>query len=103
MLHFGSPSKHQLEFLPQNVLGTPAVFEYHPFHFIDFKEQAYICKQAAQRTAKCMSTCGAEFYMDFGFMQSSTDDYKQPNKATDCVVNSYDGFSSHLGIVDKAL
>ena len=35
-------------------------------------------------------------------MRSSTDDYKRPNKATDCIVTSYDGHSSHLIIVDGA-
>jgi hypothetical protein len=47
MLRFGSPGEHQLDVLPQHVIGTPSVFEYHPFWFIDFKEQAYIRKQAA--------------------------------------------------------
>jgi hypothetical protein len=100
MLLFGSPGKHQLDVLPLHVIGTPPVFEYHPFQYIDFKEQAYICKQAAWCTLECIPTCGAEFYMDFGFMQFSTNDYKCPNKATDCVVTSYDGYSAHLVIVD---
>jgi hypothetical protein len=50
-LRFGSPGEHQLDVLPQYVIGTPPVFEYHPFRSIDFKEQAYICKQAANCTA----------------------------------------------------
>jgi hypothetical protein len=74
----------------------------NPFGYIDSKEQAYIRKQAAQRMAEQIPTCGAEFYMDFGFMRSSTKDYKHPNKATDHVVMSYDGYSSHLVIVDGA-
>jgi hypothetical protein len=40
--------------------------------------------------------------MDFGFKRSSSEEYKQPNKATDRVVGSYDGYSSHLVIVDSA-
>jgi hypothetical protein len=68
MLRFGSPGEHQLDVLPQHVVGTPSVFKYHPFWFIDFKEQAYIRKQAAQRKAERIPTCGAEFFMDFGFM-----------------------------------
>jgi hypothetical protein len=40
--------------------------------------------------------------MDFGFMRSSSKDYKRPNKVTDRVVTSYDGYSSHLVIVDGA-
>jgi hypothetical protein len=102
MLRFGSPGKHQLDVLPTHIIGTPPVFEYHPFQSIDFKEQAYIQKQAAQRTAERIPMCGAEFFMDFSFMQSSTEDYKHPNKATDCVVTSYDGRMSHLIIVNGA-
>jgi hypothetical protein len=40
--------------------------------------------------------------MDFGFIRSSTEDYKCPNKSTDRVVISYDGYSAHLVIVDGA-
>jgi hypothetical protein len=102
MLRFGSPSKHQLDVLPLHVIGTPPVFEYHPFRYINFKEQAYICKQAARCTSERIPTCGAEFYMDFGFMRLSTDDYKCPNKATNHVVTLYDGYSTHLIIMDGA-
>ena len=68
MLRFGSPGEHQLDVLPLHVTGTPPVFEYHPFRYIDFKEQAYIRKQAAQRMAERIPSCGAEFFMVFGFM-----------------------------------
>ena len=102
MLRFGSPGEHQLDVLPSHVIGTPPIFEYHPFRSIDFKEQAYIRKQAANRTAERIPTCGAEFFMDFAFMRSSTEDYKRPNKTTDRIVTSYDGHSSHLIIVDGA-
>ncbi len=102
MLRFGSPGEHQLDVLPLHVIGTPPIFEYHPFRSIDFKEQAYIRKQAANRTAERIPTCGAEFFMDFAFMRSSTEDYKRPNKTTDRIVTSYDGHSSHLLIVDGA-
>ena len=40
--------------------------------------------------------------MDFGFMRASTSDYKRPNKHTTRVVTSYNGYSSHLIIVDSA-
>jgi hypothetical protein len=101
LLQFGSPGEHQLDVLPLNVIGMPKSFEYHPFCLINFKEQAYIRKQAAGRTAERIPTCGAEFFMDFAFMRASTEDYKRPNKATDWVVMSYDGYSSHLVIVDS--
>ncbi len=102
MLRYGSPGKGQLDVLPSHVMGTPPVFEYHPFRSIDFKEQAYIRRQAANRAAERIPQCGAEFFMDFAFMRSSTEDYKRPNKNTDRVVTSYDGHSSHLIIVDGA-
>jgi hypothetical protein len=38
--------------------------------------------------------------MDFGFISASTSDYKQPNKQTDRVVLSYEGYSAYLIIVD---
>jgi hypothetical protein len=102
LLRFGSPGEHQLDVLPLHIIGTPLVFEYHPFHHINFKEHAYICKQAARQTAEWIPTCGAEFYMDFGFIRSSTDDYRRSNKATDRIILSYDGYSAYLVIVDGA-
>ena len=90
MLRFGSPGKHQLDVLPSHVIGTPPVFEYHLFQSIDFKEQANIRKQAAQHTTERIPMCGAEFFMDFAFMRSPTDDYKCTNKATDPIITSYD-------------
>jgi hypothetical protein len=38
LLLLGSPGEHQLGVLPNNVIGTSTVFEYHPFQSIDFKE-----------------------------------------------------------------
>jgi hypothetical protein len=102
LLRFGSPGKHQLDVLPLNVISMPKSFEHHPFCLIDFKEQAYIRKQAAGRTAELIPTCGAEFFMEFAFMRASTENYKQPNKATDWVVTSYDSYSSHLVILNSA-
>ncbi len=40
--------------------------------------------------------------MDFGFIRSSTEDYKRPNTKTDHVVLSYNGYSAYLLIVDSA-
>jgi hypothetical protein len=34
------------------VTGIPAGFHYHPFRYIDWKEEARIQKQAAQRSAE---------------------------------------------------
>ena len=89
-------------FSPHTLLAPHRSLNIIPSEQIDFKEQAYIRKQAARRTAERLPTCGAEFFMDFAFMRSSTDDYKHPNKATDRIVTSYDGHSSHLIVVDGA-
>lgn len=32
----------QLDLLPQHAVGIPTKFEWHPFRFVDFKEQARI-------------------------------------------------------------
>jgi hypothetical protein len=39
--------------------------------------------------------------MDF-VMRASTNDYKRPDKSTDCLVTSYDRHAAHLFIVDSA-
>jgi hypothetical protein len=52
MLCLGSPGEYQLDMLPGNVTGTPLVFEYHPFWFVNFKEQARVRKQSAHRSAE---------------------------------------------------
>ncbi len=101
-LRFGSPREGQLDMLPKHVNGTPPVFEYHPFHHIDFKEQAYIRKQPSRKTAEQLPGCGSEFFLDFGFMRASSDNYRRPNKATDWIALSYNGYSAYLIIVDSA-
>jgi hypothetical protein len=42
------------------------------------------------------------FYMDFGFMRALTSGYSCRNKSKDCVVVSYDSYTSYLLIVDEA-
>jgi hypothetical protein len=99
MVRLGSPGEYQLDMLPGNATGIPSEFHYHPFRFIDFKEQAQIRKQAAQHTAVRTGEVGRRYYMDFGFMQASSLDYRKPNPKTDRVVQSWDGYSSYLLIV----
>jgi hypothetical protein len=101
-LGFGSPGEHQLDVLPNPVEGTPSKFEYHPFRSIDFKEQAYIRKQPTKKSAERIPSCSSEFFMDFGFLHASLEDYKRPNKAHDRIVLSYDGFCAYLFIIDSA-
>ena len=40
MLHLGSPGEQQLDLLPGNAMGIPQGFHYHPFRYIDWKEEA---------------------------------------------------------------
>ena len=102
MLRLGSPGEQQLDLLPGNVTGIPPGFHYHPFRFIDWKEEARIQKQVAHRSAKRTTDCKRRFYMDFGFMRASTSNFTKPTKKDDRVVLSYDGFSSYRLIVDEA-
>jgi len=84
------------------VTGIPPGFQYHPFRFIDWKEEARVQRQAAGRAVECTSEVGHRFYMDFRFMRASSSDYSKPNRSIDRVVDSWDGFSSYLLIVDEA-
>ena len=102
MLRFGSPGEQQLDLLPGKVTGIPHGFHYHPFRFIDWKEEARIQKQAAHRLEERTADCKRRFYMDFGFMRASTSNFSKPSKKDDRVVLSYNGFSSYLLIVDEA-
>jgi hypothetical protein len=101
-LRFGSPGEHQLDILPDHVDGTPSRIEYHPFCHIDFKEQAYVRKQTAKKSAARLPECGSEFFMDFGFLRASSDNFRRPDKTTDRVVTSYDGYCAYLLIMDGA-
>jgi hypothetical protein len=102
MLRLGLPGKDQLDLLPGNVTGIPPGFHYHPFHFLDWKEEARIQKQAALRTAERTRDIKRRYYMDFGFMRASTSNFSQPSKKHDRVVLSYDGYSSYLLIINEA-
>jgi hypothetical protein len=102
MLCLGSPGKEQLDLLPGNVTGVPSGFQYHPFWFLDLKEEARIQKQASQRLAERATEPQQHFYIDFGFMHASSSNYSWPNEKTDRVVLSYDRFSSCLLIVNGA-
>jgi hypothetical protein len=75
LLRLGSPGVRQLDLLPGCITGIPSTFRYHPFHYIDHKEQASIKKLPAQPSSVCTSERKRRFYMDFGFMRASTTDY----------------------------
>ena len=97
----GFCSEWQLDVIPGCVDGIPSQFEYHPFRFITTKEQASIRKRAAGRTPRKLASAGQRFYMDFGFIRASTSDYSRPNIGKDRIVDSFDGFSSYLLVVDE--
>ena len=59
-------------------------------------------QQAAGRAVERTSEVGRRFYMDFGFMWALSSDYTKPNKTLDRVVDSWDGYSLYLLIVDEA-
>jgi hypothetical protein len=102
MLQLGSPGEDQLDLLPGKVTGIPPCFKYHPFCFIDWKEEVQIQKQAAGKVAQRTSKVGHRFYMDFGFMRASSSDFSQPNKQHERVITSWDGYLSYLLVIDKA-
>jgi len=84
------------------VTGIPSDFKYHPFQFIDWKEDAGVKKKAAGKTVERTTEVGRRFYMDFGFMRASSSDYTAQDKSVNRVVHSWDGYSSYLIIVDEA-
>jgi hypothetical protein len=98
----GSPGEDQLDLMPGNVTGIPPSFQYHLFRFLDWKEEARVQKQEAAKSAKRTLDIHWCFYMDFGFMQASSLDYKRPNKGTDRVIDSWDHYSLYLLVVDEA-
>ncbi len=77
------PREDQLDLLPGNVTGIPPGFQYHPFCFVDWKEEAQIQKQTALWLAERTTKAKKRYYMDFRFMWASTLNYAHPNKKHD--------------------
>jgi hypothetical protein len=102
MLCLGSPGEDQLDLLTGNVTGILSGFHYYSFCFIDWKEEARVQKKAVGKSAECTTDVGRQFYMDFGFMRALPSDYSRPNKKHDRVIDSWDGYSSYLLVVDEA-
>lgn len=97
----GACHETQLKALPQHAIGIPKAFEFHPFRYIDFKEQVRIRKQPAGRNPVSISRRGQQFHMDFGFLRASTEDFRATRAKTDRIVESFDGYTSYLLVVDK--
>jgi hypothetical protein len=58
MLRLGSPGEDQLDLLPGQVAGIPHSFQYHPFRFMDWKEEARVQKQAAGKMVEHTTEVG---------------------------------------------
>eukprot|EP00986_Skeletonema_menzelii_P015723 scaffold12494_cov159-Skeletonema_menzelii.AAC.1 len=97
----GHLSPTQLRDLSGNVDGIPKNMWCHPFRHLDWKVSAEIRKQPAQRTAEHAHQPGQRFLMDFGFIRASTHDYRTPDPKHDRVIESFDGFTSYLIVVDE--
>ena len=95
MLQLGSPGEDQLDFLPGKVTGIPPSFHYHPFWYIDWKEEAWVQKQAAGKSMEWMTDRCRQFYMDFEFTCALLSDHSKPSKTKDRVIDSWDGYSSY--------
>jgi hypothetical protein len=102
MLQLGTPGEDQLDLLPGNVMGIPPTFEYHPFWYIDWKEEARVQWKKALKSAERTVNTRWRLYMDFGFMQASSPEYRGQTKLRDRVISSWDGYSSYLLIVNEA-
>jgi hypothetical protein len=63
LLRLGSPGVRRLDLLPGCVTGIPSTFFYHPFHYINHKEQASIKKLPGQPSLVCTSEQKCCFYI----------------------------------------
>lgn len=95
------PSDAQMDVITDHAEGLPSKFAPHPFAAIDVKLQATVSKQPAGKKPSRVSEAGQRFYMDFAFMRASADDYGRRSKEKDRVIRSFDGYTSHLVIVDE--
>jgi hypothetical protein len=102
MLGLGNPCKDQFDLLPNSVHGIPPTFQYHPFCFIDWKEEARIQKQTSLKAAEQTIDARQHYYMDYGFMRASALQFGPPNKAHNRVLLSHKGFTFYFFIIDKA-
>lgn len=98
----GQCSENQLDLITDGADGLPRKFHYHPFRYIDYKEEARVKKQPSKKKATRISEAGKSFFMDFAFLRASSKDYTKTKVKQDRIVKSYDGYNSHLVVVDEA-
>lgn len=97
----GFVGEWQLSVIPHCADGLPNQLDFHPFRFIDHKEQARIRRQAAGRKVQRLEGVGQRFYVDFGFIRASNSDYSKYKSKDGRVIASYDGYNSYLAVVDE--
>jgi len=100
-LRMGGCSETALSELPKHAVGLPSRLEWHPFRYIDFAEQARVRKQPAGRDPDKVTERAARVYLDYGFIRASNEDYSRPDRKKDRIVESYDGYTSYLLVVDE--
>ena len=99
----GHCGEWQLKVIPHAVHGTPKQFTPHPFSSYDHYNRARIRKIPATKGKhpSRATTSEQRFFMDFGFLRASNFDYSRPDKSKDRVIESFDGYTSYLLIVDE--
>ena len=97
----GFPSQWQMQVITEHASGLPPKFTPHPFAKHEAVEAATVKRQPIGHNPMHVEKRGQRYYMDFGFIRASADDYSRPNKEKDRVVQSFDGYNSYLIIVDE--
>jgi hypothetical protein len=100
--HLGYCSNWQLHQLSSHTTGIPSKFFPQPLRFIDHKKHACIRKLPAGSHPAWALLPGQRWFIDFGFMHSSTLDFSVPNIAMDCIVTSFNVCTAYLLIVYEA-
>jgi hypothetical protein len=100
-LRLGGCIETSLSELPKHATGLPQKLEWHSFRYIDFAEQARVRKQPAGRDPEKVSGKATRMYLDYGFVRASNEDFSRPDRKKDRVIESYDGFTSYLLVVDE--
>ena len=80
--------------------GLPPNFAPHPFAKYEEVEAATVERQPIGHNPHKVEKRGQRYYMDFGFIRVSAEDYSRQNKEKDRIVQSFDGYNSYLIIVD---
>ena len=83
----------QLDAITKAAGGLPDGLAPHPFHFQHMKEQANIRRQPSSQSSERLTRLWQRFFMDFGFMRASTDDFSRLDSKRDRMVKSFDRYN----------